>query len=113
MSARDREERDATFRALADPSRRRMLDELAQGERTVGDLCALFDTTQPAVSQHLKVLREAGLVRFRQEGRARHYALDPRPIQHVYDWAARYRHEWTKRLDNLGEVLAREAKKRS
>jgi DNA-binding transcriptional ArsR family regulator len=113
VSARNREERDASFRALADPPRRRMLDELAQGECTVGELCALFDTTQPAVSQRLKVLREAGLVRFRKRAALATTPSTRGPFQHVYDWSARYRHEWTKRLDQLGEVLARGAKKRS
>ena len=104
--------RDATFRALADPSRRRVLDELALGERTVSELCALFETTQPAISQHLRVLREAGLVRFNKVGRSRYYALDSRPIRHVYDWAARYTQFWESRLDKLGRVLAREAERK-
>lgn len=103
---------DATFRAVADPSRRRMLDHLAYGERSVSDLCRLFDMSQPAISQHLKVLREAGLVRDRREGRSRMYSLDPRPLRQVYEWAAHYQHFWTARLDALGDLLARRAAKK-
>jgi DNA-binding transcriptional ArsR family regulator len=107
-----RVDRDATFRALADPSRRRVLETLAAGERSVSELCTLFDTTQPAVSQHLKVLRDAGLVRVRQAGRCRYYALDARPIQHVHDWSAHYQVFWTKKLDALGATLLRESRKK-
>jgi DNA-binding transcriptional ArsR family regulator len=105
--------RDATFRAIADPSRRRVLEELAGGERSVSQLCELFDSTQPAVSQHLKVLRDAGLVRVRREGRARYYTLDARPIRHVHDWASHYEGFWSGKLDALGRVLARETRRRS
>jgi DNA-binding transcriptional ArsR family regulator len=101
-----------TFRAVADPTRRAILDALAHGERSVGDLCALFDVTQSAVSQHLKVLRDAGLVHPRQEGRRRLYSLDAAPLRQVYDWAAHYECFWTRKLDVLGAVLDREANRR-
>jgi DNA-binding transcriptional ArsR family regulator len=105
--------RDATFRAIADPSRRRMLEVLADGERTVNELCSLFDTMQPAVSQHLRVLRDAGLVRHRQHGRHRYYSLDARPLRAVYDWSAHYQRFWTKKLEALADLLTREnARKR-
>jgi DNA-binding transcriptional ArsR family regulator len=99
--------RDATFRALADPSRRRVLDALAQGEHSVNELCELFDTSQPAVSQHLRVLRDAGLVSHRQDGRHRYYSLDARPLREVFDWSSHYQRFWTEKLDALGKLLAR------
>lgn len=102
-----RADRDSTFRAIADPSRRRVLDELAAGERTVSELCELFHTSQPAVSQHLRVLRDAGLVLDRKRGRHRYYRLNARPLRAVYDWAAHYERFWSAKLDALGEVLAR------
>jgi DNA-binding transcriptional ArsR family regulator len=105
--------RDATFRAISDPSRRRMLDELAQGERTVNELCELFHTSQPAVSQHLRVLREAGLVLHRQAGRHRYYRLDARPLRDVHDWSAHYQRFWQTKLDALGKLLAKREKDRS
>jgi DNA-binding transcriptional ArsR family regulator len=90
-----------------------MLDELAHGERTVTQLCALFDTTQPAVSQHLKVLRDAGLVSHRRVGRMRYYTLDARPLRKVFDWAAHYERFWQAKLDALAELLAHQARKKS
>jgi DNA-binding transcriptional ArsR family regulator len=101
-------DRDA-FRAVADPRRRAILDVLASGERSVTDLCGLFDVTQSAVSQHLRLLREAGLVRTRRDGRLIYYALDAAPLRQVYDWAAHYERFWTCKLDALGAVLDREA----
>src|SRR5918992_496172 len=99
----------AAFRAISHPIRRDILDTLATGERSVGDLVRQFDVTQPAVSQHLEVLREAGLVRARAAGRRRVYALDPAPLREVFDWAARFEWFWAERLDRLGGVLDREA----
>lgn len=104
--------KEATFRAIADASRRRLLDELAQGERTVNELCALFHTTQPAVSQHLRVLRDAGLVEHRQAGRYRYYRLDARPLREVYDWSGQYQRFWNAKLDALGALLAKRRRKR-
>ena len=100
------------FGAVADPTRRSILDLLSRGERTVTDLCAHFDVTQPAVSQHLRVLRDASLVTVRAEGRHRFYALEPAAIREVYDWAAHYQKFWHRKLDDLGRVLAAEAAKR-
>jgi DNA-binding transcriptional ArsR family regulator len=100
--------RDATFRAIADPSRRRMLEVLANGECTVSELCSLFDTSQPAVSQHLRVLRDAGLVQHRQDGRNRYYRLDAAPLREVYDWSAHYQRFWTEKLNALADLLTRE-----
>src|SRR5262249_10923555 len=101
----------ATFRAVAHPMRRAILDELARGERTAGDLVALFDVSQPAVSQHLGVLKEAGLVRSRREGKQQVYVLVARPLREVYDWAAHYERFGESKLDALGRLLDREAAK--
>ncbi|MCA9255027.1 MAG: winged helix-turn-helix transcriptional regulator, partial [Phycisphaerales bacterium] len=86
------------FRAISDPTRRAILDLLAAGERAVSDLLKPFRMTQPAVSQHLRVLREAGLVSERREGRRRVYKLEAEPIRAVYDWAAHYERFWTRKL---------------
>ena len=77
----------------------------------MSELCALFDVTQPAISQQLRVLREAGLVRVRKDGRLAWYSLDPGPLREVFDWAAHYEKFWRTRLDLLGRVLEREAKR--
>ena len=85
---------DLVFRAIAEPTRRRILDLLARGEQPVGRLAARFPISQPALSQHLRVLREAGLVRVRRQGRFRMYSMDGRPLKEVYQWAGRYRRSW-------------------
>ncbi|AKF03190.1 ArsR/SmtB family transcription factor [Sandaracinus amylolyticus] len=99
------------FRAIADPTRRAILDVLAEGERSVSELCACFDVSQPAISQHLAVLRDAGLVVVRAEGRQRIYALHADPLREVHDWSSHYERFWSTKLDALGAVLAREARK--
>lgn len=76
------------FRAIADPTRRAVIDYLRSGERTAAEIFKLADISKPAMSQHLKVLREAGLVTWRDEGRTRVYALEPRPLDEVYRWAS-------------------------
>ena len=78
------------FRAIADPNRRRMLDLLRSGERSVGELAKPFRMSMPAVSQHLKVLRNAGLVRERRVGRQRIYRVQPARLREVQKWASRY-----------------------
>jgi DNA-binding transcriptional ArsR family regulator len=97
------------FRAVAEPTRRAILDELARGDRSVTELCALFDVSQPAISQHLRVLREAGLVEPRREGRRQIYRLEPEALRPVRDWVAHYERFWSDRLDALGAVLDAEA----
>lgn len=77
------------FRAVADPTRRRMVELLQRGDLAVAELSGSFRISQPAVSQHLKVLREAGLVRSRKAGRRRFYRLERAPLEKVYKWAAR------------------------
>ncbi len=102
---------DATFRAISDPSRRAILDLLAEGERSVSDLLGFFTFSQPALSQHLKVLRDAGLVLSKPVGRQRQYALNAEGLRSVADWVRAYERFWTEKLDGLGAVLDREAAK--
>lgn len=95
------------FAALADPTRRRLLELLAAGERSAGELAAEFDTSRPGVSRHLRVLREAGLVRARGEGQRRLYSVDPVPLDELDAWLARWRGFWAQRLDALDTELRR------
>jgi DNA-binding transcriptional ArsR family regulator len=87
-------EADRTFRALSEPVRRAMLDLLAERELTVGEVARRLGMTQPAVSQHLRALREAGLVRPRRQGRLRFYSVDGRPLRRVHEWIHRYEPQW-------------------
>jgi DNA-binding transcriptional ArsR family regulator len=93
------------FQALADPSRRAILESLTRGEAAVKELTARFDITQPAVSQHLAALKGAGLVHGRREGRCVYYRVDPRGIQPLVDWFAHYRVFWTERVGRLERLL--------
>ena len=93
--------------ALADPLRRELIALLAQGEVAAGELAGRFAVSRPAVSRHLRVLREAGLVHVRTEGRRRLYTLDPRPLRELDDWLERYRDLWAQRLDALDTEIAR------
>jgi DNA-binding transcriptional ArsR family regulator len=93
--------------ALADPVRRQLLDLLAGGEVAAGDLARRFPVSRPAISRHLRVLREAGLVTARTEGRRRLYALDPRPLREIDDWLDPYRDLWAQRLEALDTEIAR------
>lgn len=95
----------ALFEALADRSRRTLYQALCDEERSVGELVEFSGLTQPAVSQHLKVLREQGLVDVRAEGRRRIYSVDPAPLAELDVWLSRYRHLWSDRLDNLERHL--------
>jgi DNA-binding transcriptional ArsR family regulator len=98
------------FEAIAEPSRRRLLDVLADGERTAGELVdQLPALTQPAVSRHLRILREVGLVEVRPDGQRRIYALRADGLVHVDDWIARYRRYWPRCLDALERHLWRSA----
>lgn len=78
------------FRAVADPTRRELLDLLQAGDHTVNELVGRFRISQPAISRHLRILRSAGLVRSRAVGRRRWYRLEAKPIEKVYEWSARY-----------------------
>jgi DNA-binding transcriptional ArsR family regulator len=99
------------FDVLGDPVRRRLLELLAEGETSAGDLTAVvreeFGISQPAVSQHLKVLREHGFATVRPEGARRLYAVDPAGMQEVDAWLEQFRGFWTNRLAALGTELAR------
>ena len=92
---------DELLAVIADPSRREMLELLAERERSAGELGAAFSLSQPAVSRHLRVLREAGLVRVRGDGQRRIYSLEPRPLKELDAWLERYRRFWDARLDAL------------
>jgi DNA-binding transcriptional ArsR family regulator len=96
-----------SFDAVTEPTRRRILDVLRRGERPVGDLVAELGLSQPAVSKHLRVLREAGLVSVRGDAQRRFYRLDPQPLRELDDWLAPYRALWTDRLDALEAHLDR------
>jgi DNA-binding transcriptional ArsR family regulator len=99
---------DATFFALADPTRRAILARLADGDATVNELGAPFDMSQPAISKHLKVLERAGLVSVGFEGRRRPRRLEPKPLHAATDWIERHRDAWEasyQRLDGLLEEL--------
>jgi DNA-binding transcriptional ArsR family regulator len=91
----------AIFRAVADPTRRAILDMLLDGERSVGEIAERFAVSRPAVSKHLRVLRGARLVRARRAGRQRLCALDPEPLRAVDAWLDGYRREWRSRLERL------------
>jgi DNA-binding transcriptional ArsR family regulator len=93
--------------ALADPVRRELVGLLARGEVAAGELADRFPVSRPAISRHLRVLRTAGLVSVRTEGRRRLYALDPRPLRELDDWLEPYRDLWASRLDALDTEIAR------
>jgi DNA-binding transcriptional ArsR family regulator len=94
-----------TFEVLAEPSRRAILDLLRERPRLVGQLTAELGLSQPGTSKHLRVLREAGLVRVRAEGQRRWYELEPGPLAEVDAWLAPYRWMWADRLDALERHL--------
>ena len=98
---------EAALRALADESRRTMLERLSRGSVTVGELAALLPIARPGVSRHLRVLREAGLVEVRQDAQRRVYSLRPPPLAEIDEWLGRYRALWEHRLDALHTEIAR------
>ncbi len=93
------------FKVLSDPTRRAILERLSAGEATATDLRTGFAITQPAMSQHLALLREAGLVRERREGRFAHYRIEPEGFAPLHAWLGRYRAFWPSQIDNLKELL--------
>jgi DNA-binding transcriptional ArsR family regulator len=96
------------FEAIAEPSRRQILDLLRAGERPAGDLVALTGLSQPGVSKHLKMLREAGLVSVRPDGQRRLYRLEAGELAALDDWLTPFRSFWADRLDALGDHLENE-----
>jgi DNA-binding transcriptional ArsR family regulator len=93
------------FNAVAEPRRRQILDALADGERSVGELVRQLDLPQPLVSKHLRVLREVGLVDVREQGRHRMYRIDGRPLKPIHDWVSAYERMWEERFERLDVVL--------
>jgi DNA-binding transcriptional ArsR family regulator len=93
------------FEVLAEPNRRRILDLLRENERPVGDLVDALAIGQPAVSKHLRVLRDAGLVEARKDAQRRLYRVRPGPLREVDEWLAPYRAMWASRLDDLERHL--------
>jgi DNA-binding transcriptional ArsR family regulator len=104
---------DPVFRALGDATRRRMLRELAGGERTVGQLAEPFAMSLAAASKHIKVLESAGLIRREVRGRTHHCRLDPGPLASAQQWLSFYERFWTGRLDALERLLREEDARRS
>ncbi|HVS14212.1 MAG TPA: metalloregulator ArsR/SmtB family transcription factor [Thermoanaerobaculia bacterium] len=94
--------------AIADPTRRRILRLLFDNEMSVTDLAEGFPVTRPAISQHLGVLRESGLVSYRKEGRTRFYRARPEPLAEVIDWLSYFDAFWTEKLAGLGRYLSEE-----
>ena len=94
-----------TFTALSDPTRRRIIESLALGESSFGDLADKFDMSRPAVSQHLKALREAGIVTARADAQRRIYRLTDHGLDDVEAWLSKVREFWNQRLDKLEELL--------
>ena len=93
------------FHALADPSRRAIFESLTRGEAGVNELTARFDISQPAVSQHLAALKEAGLVDSRRAGRRVFYRVEPRGMKPLIDWIAYYQAFWTEHVSRLEQLL--------
>jgi DNA-binding transcriptional ArsR family regulator len=102
----------STFEVLAEPHRRHILDLLRGGERSVNELVLGLGLSQPGVSKHLRVLREAGLVRVRVDAQRRLYALRPQPLTELDEWLAPYRRLWRDRLDALEQHLDQSGRER-
>jgi len=94
-----------SFTALADPTRRHIVESLASGEISFGDLADKFEMSRPAVSQHLKVLREAGIVSVRADAQRRIYRLNEHSLDELEDWLGKVREYWSQRLDTLEKLL--------
>lgn len=101
----------AALEALAEPRRLQILDLLRDGERPVGDLVDRLDISQPAVSKHLRVLKDAGLVEARADAQRRLYRIRPEPLAELDEWLATYRQLWTTHLDRLEDHLDRRRKR--
>jgi DNA-binding transcriptional ArsR family regulator len=103
--------RDAAFNALADPTRRAVLDLLRAGTRPAGEIARAFPVSRPAISKHLRILRRAHLVEERREGRHRLYQLNPEPLKAVDSWLEHYRQFWAASLENLKTFVEAEYEK--
>lgn len=93
------------FNAVAEPQRRRILELLAAGERSVNDIAATLDLNQPQASKHLKVLKEVGLVGVRGAGKQRLYTLNGKALKPIHDWVKPFEQMWSERLDRLDDLL--------
>lgn len=94
-----------SFEVIAEPNRRRILELLGEGEQPVGALVGELNVSQPTVSKHLKILRQAGLVEVRSEAQRRLYRVRSEPLREMYEWLHQYRRLWESRLDKLEEHL--------
>ncbi len=100
------------FQTLADPTRRRIIATLLQGEQQVGDVVEKAGIHQSGVSRHLRILQEAGFVSMRPDGQRRLYSLEPEPFREIDSWLAGYRELWEARLDRFGAVLEKNQQER-
>src|SRR5262245_10716671 len=105
MQAMALDQLSTTFAALADPTRRAILARLASGDASVTELAEPFDMSMPAISRHLKVLEQAGLITRGREAQWRPCSLEPAPLKDVVDWVDRYRQIWAARFDRLDDYL--------
>ena len=103
---------DETFSALSDPTRRKIVIALADGDRTVGELAAPFDMSLPAISKHLSVLERAGLITREREGRVRRCHLEREPLADALQWIADYGRFWEQSFDSLERLLAKQQKRK-
>ena len=101
------------FQAIADPTRRRIVEALRSGEQQVGDIVEQAQIHQSGVSRHLRILHASGFVSMRPDGQRHYYSLRPEPFRELDDWLATYRGLWEARLDRFGASLARRRKSRS
>lgn len=97
--------------ALSDPTRRRIVEMLAEKDRSAGEIVSEFEMSAPAISQHLKVLREAGLTSVRAQGQQRIHSLNPAGLDEIGDWLEQTRSFWSQRLDALERELLKESKR--
>lgn len=105
MVAKNRQQQEAVFRAISDPTRREILGILRGGEQTVGGIARHFRVSRPAISKHLRLLHSAGLVSTRQQGTSSVCSLDARPLRIVDDWIGAYQAFWSHSLDSLKKRL--------
>ncbi len=113
MTATSLEPIDSVFRALSDPTRRRVLEKLARGSASVSELAAPFDMSLPSFMQHMGLLEDSGLVRSRKQGRIRTFELSPKRMQLAESWLTNQRSLWEQRLDQLDDYLLNLKKKRT
>lgn len=100
------------YSVIADDRRRALLDSLAAGDKTAGELAAAFDISRPAIAKHLRILEQSGLVTITNVGRTRVHRLNAEPLREVHDWLQRYGPFWESRLDNLKHVVEADVRAR-